>query len=215
MGTRAEVGVDRIGLFGGTFDPPHLGHTAVAADVADALGLDRVLWIPAGAPPHKDPDQPSPSRHRLEMVRAAVRADPRFEASPIEIERPGPSYTVDTVRAIRERYPRAELFVIVGVDQYRALDDWRDPREIVKEARFAVMNREGASPDRYRPRVLDGMERGPLASGSLPPVVFVPVRRVDLSSSAIRERVRVGLTVAGLVDREVERILERESLYRG
>lgn len=205
----------RIGLFGGTFDPPHLGHTAVAADVADALGLDRVLWIPAGAPPHKDPDQPSPSRHRLEMVRAAVRADPRFEASPIEIERPGPSYTVDTVRAIRERYPRAELFVIVGVDQYRALDDWRDPREIVKEARFAVMNREGASPDRYRPRVLDGMERGPLASGSLPPVVFVPVRRVDLSSSAIRERVRVGLTVAGLVDREVERILERESLYRG
>jgi nicotinate-nucleotide adenylyltransferase len=215
MGRSGEAQVEKIGLFGGTFDPPHIGHAAVAADVADALRLDRVLWIPAGEPPHKDPDQPSPSRLRMDMVREAIRADPRFEASAIELERPGASFTVDTVRELRARHPEAELFVIVGVDQYRALDTWRDPREILEHARFVVMDRAGATPDEFHPRVLEGIERGPLGDGSLPPVVFVPVRRVDLSSSGVRERARAGESITGLVDPGVEVVVAREGLYAG
>lgn len=214
-GRRGETGVARIGLFGGTFDPPHVGHAAVAADVADALGLDRVLWIPAGEPPHKDPDRPSAPRLRMAMVQEAVGADPRFEASAIEVDRPGASFTVDTVRALRARYPEAELFVIVGVDQYRALDTWRDPRAILEEARFAVMDRGGATPNEFRPRVLEGIERGPRADGAMPPVVFVPVRRVDLSSSGVRARARAGQSITGLVAPGVEAIVAGEGLYAG
>jgi nicotinate-nucleotide adenylyltransferase len=222
MGRRDEPGdepvprrrtVARIGLFGGTFDPPHAGHTAVAADVADALGLDRVLWIPAGEPPHKDPDQPSPSHLRMEMVREAVRSDSRFEASAIELERPGPSFTVDTVRELHARHPGAPLFVIIGVDQYRALDTWRDPRGILELARLVVMDRDGATPEDVRPRVLEGVDRGPGADGAQPSVVFVPVRRVDLSSSGIRARVGSGESISGLVDPGVEAVVAREGLY--
>jgi nicotinate-nucleotide adenylyltransferase len=215
MGRSGEAQVERIGLFGGTFDPPHAGHAAVAADVANALGLDRVLWIPAGEPPQKGPHQPSPSRLRMEMVREAVRADPRFEASAIELERPGASFTVDTVRELRARYADAELFVIVGVDQYRALDTWRDPRGILEHARFVVMDRAGATADELHPRVLEGIVRGPLVAGPLPLVVFVPVRRIDLSSSAVRKRARSGESLTGLVDPGVETVVAREGLYAG
>ena len=216
----------RVGLFGGTFDPPHCGHVAVAADVADALRLDRVIWMPAGEPPHKHPHQPSDARVRLEMAQAAAAADSRFVVESLEIERPGPSWTVDTVRALRERFPDAELFVIVGVDQYRELDTWRDPAEILELAHLAVMDRGGASAETVHPRVTAGLDTAALASlgddrdGPLPPVVFVPVRRVDVSSSELRAALR---SASGTFVRTVTRrlapavlaIVEREGLYGG
>lgn len=217
----AVTAPQRVGLFGGTFDPPHCGHVAVARDVADALRLDRVLWIPVGEPPHKDPAGASPPGVRLEMTRAAAAADPRFEVSTIEIERPGPSFTVDTVRAMRGRIPDAELFVILGVDQYRELDGWRDPAGILEHARLAVMDRAGASADAVHPRATAGMEKRALEPGGLgrlPPVVFVPVRRVDVSSSDIRARLgRAGgsgeQALEAMVPAEVRAIIEREGLY--
>jgi nicotinate-nucleotide adenylyltransferase len=193
----------RIGLFGGTFDPPHSGHVAVATDVAHHLDLDRVLWIPAGEPPHKSGAKVSPAEVRLEMVRAAARSDPRFEVSTIEIERPGPSYMVDTVRALREERPDDELFLIIGADEFRVFDAWRDPQEIVKYVRLAVMDREGRAAEDFATDVTGGRE-----------AVFVPVRRVDISSSAVRAAVQEGLAAGAWVPADVAEVLEREGLYR-
>lgn len=201
----------RIGLFGGTFDPPHRGHVAVATDVADHLGLHRVLWIPAGVPPHKRGDEPSPAEDRLEMVEAAVRGDDRFEVDRREIDRPGPSYTVDTVRALTTATPDALFHLIVGVDQYRDFDRWRDPDDILSLARLTVMDRGGdsaadvvcAAVDRARvDRPVDD-----------PPVVFVPVGRIDVSSTEVRARVAAGEDVAALVPDAVARVIRERGLY--
>lgn len=197
----------RIGIFGGTFDPPHNGHVSVARDVADALALDQVLWVPAREPPHKPPGAHTEAATRVAMTRAAAHADERFEVSEIEISRPGPSYTVDTVRALHGEAPNAELFVIIGVDQYRDLDRWHCPAEIAEHAILAVMDRGGASARAQHPSVV--------ASGDVPPhrVAFVPVERIDLSSTEVRNRVSAGEDVASLVPAGVLEIIEREELY--
>ena len=216
----------RVGLFGGTFDPPHNGHVSVAKDVADALRLDRVLWIPAGEPPHKDAWQPSAASCRLAMVRAAATEDDRFEASAIEVERSGPSYTVDTVRALRAELGDRHFFLIIGVDQYRAFDAWRDPIGILEHAHLAVMDRMGESARSVHPQSLGGAEKPRVdesrgadqieVSGdpSAKCVVFAPVRRIDLSSTEIRDRVRAAEDVSRLVPVPVLEIIEREGLYR-
>ena len=216
----------RVGLFGGTFDPPHNAHVSVARDVTDALRLDRVLWIPVGEPPHKDAWEPSAASSRLAMVRAAASADHRFEVSAIEVERSGPSYTVDTVRALRAQLGDADLFLIIGVDQYRAFDAWRDPAGILEHACLAVMDRVGESARSVCPEVLTVSERhardgspGPdeIEVSAGPPVtrvVFAPVERIDLSSTEIRKRVRAGDDVSRLVPAPVLEIIEREGLYR-
>jgi nicotinate-nucleotide adenylyltransferase len=177
-----------------------VGHVAVAADVADVLGLERVLWIPAGDPPHKSRAL-TPAATRLEMVRAAAANDPRFEVSPIEIDRPGPSYTVDTLRELRRAMPDAELYLIVGADQYESFGTWHEPAAIVQLARLAVMDRAG---DRA-PNLVPGISVGdPL---------FVPVRRVDVSSTEVRARQREGRDIRDLVPPAVRTIIERERLY--
>jgi nicotinate-nucleotide adenylyltransferase len=175
---------------------------AVAKDVADVLGLERVLWVPAGDPPHKSGPL-TPAGLRLEMVRAATTGDPRFEVSTLEIDRGGPSYTVDTVRDLRRRAPEAELFLILGADQLRSFTDWREPREIVEQVRLAVMDRSG--------------ERAEEAAPSMPlgDPVYVPVRRIDVSSTELRARRRKGADISALVPAGVHAIIERERLYSG
>ena len=176
----------------------------MAADVADHLGLDTVLWMPAGQPPHKPIGAVSSNDLRLEMTQAAVEADPRFEVSTLELERRGPSYTVDTVRALRAEHPGAKLFVILGVDQFKHLSTWRDPQALVRLARVAVMDREGESAAASTPGLAVGTR-----------AVFVPVRRFDISSTAVREAVRAGEDTAGRVAPEVAEIIRRERQYSG
>ncbi len=192
----------RIGLFGGTFDPPHVGHVAVATDVADALGLERVLWIPAGEPPHKPARSVSDAHVRLAMARGAAEGDPRFEVDALELDRAGPSYTVDTVRALRSTLPDAELFLILGVDEFKVFDRWRQPERIVEQVRLAVMDREGESAAASA-SALRGVEE----------TLFVAVRRVDLSSTEVRTRVREGGDIRRMVPDAVRTIIERERLY--
>lgn len=204
MSRGAERGGDspteRIGIFGGTFDPPHLGHVRVAADVADRLRLDRVLWVPARRSPHKPDRKLTPDDVRLEMTSAAAAADTRFEVSDIELKRPAPSYTVDTLRTLRDRFgPDAELFLIIGVDQYEAFDAWHEPDAIRLLATLAVMDRGGAGADEA-------------TAGTR--VVRVPVERVDVSSTEVRARAAAGASVRALVPEAVARIIEREGLYR-
>lgn len=190
----------RIGVFGGTFDPPHLGHLIVATDVVAALDLDGVLWVPAGEPPHKRDASVSPAEVRLEMTRAAVGGDPRFEVSDIEVRRRGPSYTVDTLRDLRAGQPKSELHLLLGMDQLAVFHTWRAPEEVARLARLVVMERSGSPVGRTPP--LPGLrwER-------------VSVTRIDISSTDVRERVARGEDARYRVTEDVRRMIEDHGLY--
>ena len=188
----------RLGVFGGTFDPPHIGHLIVASDVCAVLDLDRVVFVPSAAPPHKRGRVNASAEQRLEMVRAAVAADPRFEVDDLELRREGESYSVDTLREFRAREPDAELFFIIGADQLREMDRWRQPEEVARLATLVVMSRAGDEAD------------GHVAF----PVRAVAVTRIDLSATRIRERIERGEPIRYLVPDAVREIIEREKLYR-
>lgn len=201
----------RVGVFGGTFDPPHRGHRSAAADVADALGLDEVVWIPAGDPPHKH-SEVTPAPSRLRMVRAITAGDERFRVSELEVAREGPSYTVDTLRALRESEPPGtDLFLIMGVDQYRAFESWREPDAIRSMATLAVMDRRGESVD---DTAVGDAADGPGGGRGREGVVRVPVGRVDVSSTRVRAAADRGDSIAEMVPAEVLRIIDAEGLYR-
>lgn len=184
----------RTGLLGGTFDPPHHGHLIAAQDACEALALDRVLFIPAGTPPHKR-EQPLTAAHlRVEMVRRAIAGDPRFVLDELETRRPGPSYTVDTLRELRMRAPGDELFLLIGADQYAEFATWRAVPEIRTLCRIAVLDREGAG-----------------AVG--PEDIRVPVTRIDISASDLRLRAAAGRSLRYLVPPAVVAIIEEAGLY--
>lgn len=188
----------RIGVFGGTFDPPHLGHLIVAADVYEALELDRLLLVPSAMHPFKGSAVHASAEQRAELLRAAILGDERFEVDEIELRRSGPSYTVDTLRVLREREPDAELFFVMGADNVRDLPKWREPEEIVRLARLAIVARAG---ERVAPE--------------LPfPSLTVPVTRVDISSTEIRRRAAAGRSIRYLVPEAVREVILREALYR-
>ena len=190
---------ERIGVFGGTFDPPHIGHVSVAADVADALSLDLLLWIPARHSPLKDQAPQTPDPVRLEMVQAVAATDPRFVVDARELERLPPSYSVDTLAALHDEYgPEAELFLIIGMDQHEDFERWREPDRIRQLATVVVIDRGGRSPSRDE------------SSG----FITVPVRRVDVSATEVRARVAAGDSIADRVPPGVAEVIEREGLYR-
>lgn len=147
--------MERIGLFGGTFNPPHIGHLWLAAAARDALGLDRVIFIPANIPPHKAIPEDSPSvAHRLAMVRLAVRDFQKAEVSDMEIRSAGPSYTAVTVEAIAELHPSAELFLIVGTDMLLSIDTWFKPEVIFKHCRIAAGGRDSGDGRKLKEKAL-------------------------------------------------------------
>lgn len=199
MSPDSGAGTRRVGLFGGTFDPFHVGHLVVAQDAVEVLGLDRLVFIPSGTPPHKDPAGVTPARIRAAMVRAGVDGDDRFDVDERELGRPGPSWTVDTLRELSVVDPGAERVLLMGADQLADFHRWREPLEVARLARVAVMAREGE-----HPRVAPGFPLEP---------VVVPVTRLDLSSTRIRERVREGRSIRYLVPDGVLRIIRDERLY--
>ena len=189
----------RLGIYGGSFDPPHVGHLLTASDACEALALDRLIWVPAGIQPLKVGQALASSAQRLAMVHRLVAGDARFEVDPVEIDRDGLSYTVDTVAAYAERFPGAELFLLVGADVLTSFDRWREPERIRQLATLAVLERtvEGeAAPDPP-----PGSQR-------------LATRRVDVSSTEIRARLAAGLSIHGFVPESVERFIAAERLYR-
>lgn len=186
----------RIGLFGGTFDPVHMGHLILAERAADELKLDRVLFVPARVSPFKTGSIPADGAVRLLMLRAAVRGNRRFAVSDLELRRPGPSYTIDTI----ERLPAGDrLFLLVGADALAGLPRWRRPRDLAGRVTFAVFRRPGQA-RRRSPSYARAVEvRSPL---------------LEISSTEIRARIRRGASVRYLVPDAVERILRRRGLYR-
>jgi nicotinate-nucleotide adenylyltransferase len=190
----------RLGVYGGSFDPPHVGHLLVVTDAAEALGLDRVVWVPTATQPLKAGSVAAPADVRLAMVEAAVAGVPGFGASAIEIDRGGLSYTVDTLEAFAAAHPRAERFLLIGADSLATFDRWRAPERIVELAQVAVLQRAAESAARPAP-LRPGMRA-------------VTTRRVDLSSTEVRERVRAGKPIRGFVPEPVAAIIERAGLYR-
>ena len=194
----------RLGIFGGTFDPPHVGHLLAASDAIEQLELDRLVLIPAAAQPLKVGRVTAPAADRLAMVRLTVGSDPRLQADSVEVDREGLSYTVDTLRDFAERYPSAELYFLVGADVLSSFAQWRDPHTILELATLAVMVRgadsEGASPD------VDAALAGR--------ATFIPTRRIDVSSTEIRDRVRTGRSIHGFVTDAVAEYISSHGLYR-
>jgi len=193
--------VARVGLLGGTFNPPHLGHLVCASEACDQLALDRVELLVAAVPPHKEvPGDPGPE-HRLEMCRLAVEDDPRLGVNDLELQRPGPSFTVDTLRALDGS---DDLTFIVGGDMARSLPAWREPEAILALARLGVAERSEIRREEIA---------GALAGYPADRIDFFSMPRVDVSSTELRDRVRAGRTVAHLVPARVAAYIQREGLY--
>ena len=193
-----------IGILGGTFNPPHRGHLALARHAQSELGLDRVLLMPAHSAPHKSEEEDPGPQRRLEMCRLAVGEAAGLQACGLEIERGGPSYTVDTLRAVHASRPGAKLTFIVGADMAQTLPVWREPQALVELADLAVAKREDAG----REDVLRAL--APLSAE----VAFLKMPLVEISSSLVRERVNAGGSIAGLVELEVGEYIAEHGLYR-
>ncbi len=210
-----------MGILGGTFDPVHRGHVRAAIEVADALGLSRVLMIPAARPPHKPGFEPAPAAHRLAMLELAAREDPRLTPCAIELKRKGPSYTVDTLEELAGKLPGAAFFLILGSDAYREIDTWHRPQRLLELADIVVVRRPGcAGSERREPPVaaralccydpaIDGYVH---QSGHR--IVFQPIQGVEVSATEVRERVARGLPITELTGPEVARYIAQHGLYR-
>ncbi len=195
----------RIGVFGGTFDPVHKGHLHIAGELREALGLERVIWVPAGRPPHKSGHIVSSDRDRFAMLELALAGSPRDEISRIDIDRAGPSYTADTLELLREQVSPATLVFLMGEDSLRDLPTWHDPGRILGAAELAVAGRPGIDAN------LDVITRAiPALNGR---VHLATIDEVPISASDIRQRVREKRSIAGLVPPEVESYIRERGLY--
>jgi nicotinate-nucleotide adenylyltransferase len=195
-----------IGILGGTFNPPHIGHLVMAQEAREQLGLDRVVLMPVAVPPHKEADGDPGADVRLELARRAAAGEEGVEVSTAEIDRGGASFTVDTLRELHERYPEQELTFIVGADMAHSLPAWREPERILELARLAVAEREGIARDDIAERL------APLHDGSR--VAFFDMPRIDVSSSDIRRRIGEGRSVRHLVPHAVAQAIADQDLYR-
>lgn len=191
----------RVGLLGGTFDPPHLAHLAAAAAARRDLELDEVWFVPAARPPHKRARRLSPAATRLALLRRALAGLSGFRVLPLELGRRGPSYTVDTLEQLRRRHPRHEWWLVVGADMLADLPNWRDPERVVQLAGIAAVPRPGTAA--RRPRGLPAAR-----------LRIVDAPALAISSTDLRGRVARGASIRFLVPEAVERYVLRQGLYR-
>ncbi len=198
---------ERVGIFGGSFNPIHLGHLLLAQTALEWFDLSRVLFMPCAIQPHKDPGLLAPAAVRKTMVEAAIEDNPAFDLLDIELRRGGVSYSVDSLRTIREQMPRAELFFMIGADTLRELHAWKDIASVLELCRFAVFARPGV---RVRPG--DIKLAAPWPESLLKGICSI--RQLDISSSDIRHRVAEGLNIRYLVPSQVEMIIGEHHLYR-
>jgi nicotinate-nucleotide adenylyltransferase len=196
-----------VGLLGGTFNPPHVGHLVCAMEARDQLGLDRVCLVPAGAPPHKAIAGDPGTAVRIELCELAVASEPGLELLRDETRRAGPSYTVDTLRKLHDASPGDELTFIVGGDQALGLPDWREPETVLSLARIAVAQRGESTREAVLARCADLV-------GAVQRLTFFDMPRLDVSSTLIRERVAAGRPIRHLVPAPVADRIAELGLYR-
>jgi nicotinate-nucleotide adenylyltransferase len=197
--------VTRIGVFGGTFDPIHNGHLHIARAFREALDLDRIIWVPAGQPPHKSGQIVSSDHDRLAMLELALASSPGDDISRVEIDRAGPSYTADTLALLNDLLKPAKLIFLMGEDSLRDLPSWHDPERIVQHSEIGVAGRPGVDVD------LDALfVKLPSARGR---IQVIPVRELAISSSEIRGRAAAGLPLRDLVPGAVADYIQTHGLY--
>ena len=194
----------RIGLLGGSFDPPHLAHLSLAQTALHSLQLDEVRWLPAGQPWQKAGREMAPGVHRAAMVRLLISGEPRFHLDECELHRPGATYTVDTVRDFRVQQPQAEFFLILGQDQFGRLDTWRDWQGLLADVTLAVAARGG-----QRPAPPAALSKHPYR------LEVLPLPDMPVSSTALRRALARGDDVSPMVGEAVAGYIAQHHLYRG
>jgi nicotinate-nucleotide adenylyltransferase len=198
----------RIGFFGGTFDPPHIGHLILAGEAVHQFHLDRLLWVLTPEPPHKLESPITPLPHRQAMLEGMIRGDPVFEFSRIEIDRPGPHYTLDSIRILARMEPSAEIFLLIGGDSLMDLPTWRFAPDLVAQvSKIGVMRRPGGSAD---PSALEAK-----LPGIAKKLHFIDALLQPVSSSELRRRISSGEMYRYYVTPEVYDYIEEHRLYRG
>jgi nicotinate-nucleotide adenylyltransferase len=199
--------VARIGILGGSFNPPHIAHLVCASEAAAQLELDRVLLTPVAAPPHKDAERDPGPEQRLELCRLAIDGDERLGVCDLEVRRGGPSYTVDTLRELHARTPEDDLTFIVGGDIALGLPGWHEPEAVLGLARLAVAERSGAGRRDVAARLAECFPDAPAPA-------FFDMPRLDISSSQVRRRIAQGQPIRYLVPDSVAEHIARGRLYR-
>lgn len=215
---------EKIGLFGGTFNPIHRGHIKAAEIVSKKFLLDKLYFIPSYIPPHKESVQIASPRHRLRMVELAVAPFPHFKPSSIEIDAGGKSYSIVTLKKIKSQYPKAKILFLLGVDAFLEIETWRDYEKVLEQCSFIIMSRPQFRLDdahevlskKYSQRIVD-------LSGSCAPVdiensanmiFLVPIQALDISSTEVRERVMRDQSIQELVPESVEHYIKERGLYK-
>jgi nicotinate-nucleotide adenylyltransferase len=196
----------RIGILGGSFDPPHLAHLSVAEEARTQLDLECVVFVPAGLPPHKQDRDLTPAEHRVQMTTRALASNPYFYISRIDVERSGPSYSIETVRLLRDEWgPDAEVFFIVGLDMLADLPNWHRPVDFIQLCRLAVADRPGYA--------VDMAELDTVVPGVADKVDWVTVPLLEISATDLRRRVHIGRSICYYVPAAVESYILAHGLY--
>jgi len=190
----------KIGIWGGTFDPPHIAHLIIAQEVLEKLKLDQVWFIPSRIPPHKRNKPVTNTLQRWQMLKLALSGNPKFVASDIELRRKGISYTVDTLRTLSLQKPKRKLYLILGADNLKFLPGWKEPEEIFRLAQVVLVRRPGLKISR--------------ANSWVKKRVLIEAPLLEISSSQIRERVKKGESITYWVPEKVKRYIEKYKLYR-
>ncbi len=201
----ASPGRDRLGVFGGTFDPPHLGHLILAECALDALQLSRVLFVLAADPPHKRGQPITPLEHRLPMLQMVIAANPRFALSRADIDRPGPHYSVDSLRLLSTTYANADLFFLMGGDSLDAFPTWHDPSGILAYAALGVMRRTG-----HETNMTELETKLPELRGR---VLFFDAPEIGISATSLRERVHARHSIRYQVPERIADYIHERHLY--
>ncbi len=197
--------MEGLGILGGTFDPPHNAHLALASESMRQLGLARVLWVLTPDPPHKD-DRITSYSLRREMLLAATAGNPSFELCEVEAQRPGPHYMVDTLRILHKKYPNTEFTLVLGGDSLRDMLRWHHPKQLIRLCTLAVLRRPGTRVGMARlEKFVPGIARR---------TVFIHAPPMDISSTGIRHRIKQGKDIPGQVPDAVAEIIRRNALYR-
>ena len=224
-----HAGTLRLGLLGGSFNPVHNGHLAIARQTREALGLDQILFVPTSHPPHKPNDSLAPAQDRYEMVRLAIASDPSLAISDVEIRRPGKSYSIDTVRMLQQAYgTQAQLFFLIGLDAFLDFPSWREPQTLLELCRFVILSRPGLSfrslstvarlPPIPYPSLADldadriSRIEAPIGTQGL---ICLKLPPCAISASDIRARIRQGLSAANQLPPLVESYILHHHLYQG
>jgi nicotinate-nucleotide adenylyltransferase len=217
--TKPDMAERRIGLFGGTFNPIHLGHLRGAEEIREAFGLQEVIFIPAALPPHKMTEEIIQAHHRLEMVKRAIRKNSQFSASNVELKRPGKSYSIDTIRYFREKFEDC-LYFILGRDAFVEIETWKNFQNLFSLCNFIIMVQPGLKqafplPGALAPAFRYDQGASGWVHGSGNVVFLKEINFLDISSTKVRELVKKGGSIRYLVPPEVEVYIEKHGLYRG